>query len=124
MALLFPIGHIAAGVGISYLALANFVNSTSIEVASGELKVVHRPLPFPGARTLRSGDIRQLFCVERRGKRGGRTFAVMARLASDREVTLVSGLTNDREARFIEQQIESRLGLMNQSVTGELAGAR
>jgi hypothetical protein len=121
VALIFPIGHVAAGFVISYLAAASLVNTTSIEVTSGELRIAHHPLPFPGNRTLRVGDIRQLFCVERTGRRGSRTFAVMARLASDREVTLISSLTSDREARFIEQRLESRLGLINQPVSGELA---
>jgi hypothetical protein len=45
----------------------------------------------------------------------------MARLASDRELKLVSGLPGPREARFIEQRIESRLGLTNQPMEDELA---
>jgi hypothetical protein len=44
----------------------------------------------------------------------------MAQLASERETKLVSGLPGAREARFIEQRIESRLGLSDRSVSGEL----
>lgn len=120
---LFPIGHVAVGFAFTYIALANLLNTTSIRIASGELSIAHRPLWFPGNRTLRAADIRQLFCVERSGRRGVRTFDVMVRLASEREVTLVSGLTSDREARFIEQRIESRLGLANLAVAGELPTA-
>lgn len=121
---LFPIGHVAVGVAFTYFAFANLLNTTSIRVESGQLTMVHRPLWFPGHRRLRAADVRQLFCVERTHRRGVKTYDVMVRLASDRELTLVSGLTSDREARFIEQQIESRLGLVNVAVPGELPALR
>jgi hypothetical protein len=118
--LLFPIPHVVVGLVLPYLALAYFLNSTFIEVEGGELRVRHRPVPFPGNRTLTATDVRQLFSIERQGRKGGVTFDVMARLASDRETKLVSGLTTEREARFIEERIESRLGLVDQPVSGEL----
>jgi hypothetical protein len=118
--LLFPIPHVIAGLVMPYLALAYLLNSTFVEVADGELRVRHRPVPFPGNRTLTARDVRQLFAVERRGRKGSISFAVMARLASDRETKLVSGLGSEREAQFIEQRIESRLGLTDQPTFGEL----
>jgi hypothetical protein len=48
------------------------------------------------------------------------TYDVMAQLASGKETRIVSGLSTDREARFLEQRIESRLGLTNRTVAGEL----
>jgi hypothetical protein len=118
--MLFPIGHVAVGIVLPYLAAAFLVNETLIEVGQGQLTVSHRPLPFPGNRTLRAQEVRQLFCVERTGRKGAVTFDVMAQLASERETKLVSGLPGAREARFIEQRIESRLGLSDRSVSGEL----
>jgi hypothetical protein len=118
--LLFPIGHVAVGLVLPYVALGCLLNSTLVEVGDGVLNVTHRPLPFPGQRTLSAADVRQLFCVERHGRKGAVTFDVMAQLASDRETKLVSGLSSDREARFIEQRIESHLGLVNRPVSGEL----
>jgi hypothetical protein len=116
----FPIAHVAAGLVLPYVALAFFLNSSFVEVGEGTLKVGHRPLPFPGKRTISAGDVRQLFCVERTGRKGSVTYDVMAQLASGRETKLIPGLSTDREARFIEQRIESRLGLTNRSVAGEL----
>ena len=118
--LLFPIPHVIAGLVMPYLALAFLFNSTSVDVADGELKVAHRPVPFPGRRTLAARDVRQLFSVERHGRKGSITFDVMAQLASGRETKLVSGLSSEREAQFLEQRIESRLGLTDQPVFGEL----
>jgi hypothetical protein len=118
--LLFPIPHIIAGLVMPYLALAFLFNSTIVEAAGGELRVRHRPMPFPGRRTLTARDVGQLFSVERRGRKGAITFDVMARLESGRETKLVSGLSSEREARFIEQRIESRLGLADRAICGEL----
>ncbi len=118
--LLFPVAHVAAGLVLPYLALACFLNYTYIEVGEGTLRVRHRPLPFPGKKTLSTGDVRQLFCVERKGRRGSVTYDVMAQLASGRETRLVPGFSTEREARFVEQRIESRLGLADRSVSGEL----
>jgi hypothetical protein len=103
-----------------YVALAFILNTTTVEVAHGVLMVSHRPVPFPGKRNVAARDVRQLFSVERRGRKGGVTFDVMARLASGRETRLVSGLSSEREARFIEYRIESRLGLLDEEVFGEL----
>jgi len=118
--LLFPIGHVAAGLALPYIALAFYLNYTVIEVGEGTLKVRHRPIPFPGKRTISARDVRQLFCVERTGRKGGVTYDVMAQLVSGRETKLVPGFSTDREARFVEQRIESRLGLADRPVAGEL----
>jgi hypothetical protein len=118
--LLFPIGHVAAGVAVLYVAIAFLANTTTVAIASGQMTVSHRPVPWRGNKTLHTTEIRQLFCCERRGRKGSRSYDVMARLTSDREVSLLSGLAGEREARFLEQRIEQRLGLPDTPVAGEL----
>src|SRR5262245_46199287 len=41
--MLFPIGHVAVGIILPYLALAFLLNETRIEVGQGQLTVSHRP---------------------------------------------------------------------------------
>ena len=120
--LLLPLGHVAIGLILPYVAVAFWLNRTLVDVGNGEISVTHVPLPFPGNRRLQVTDLRQLFCVERVRRKGNVTYDVMARLASDREVTVISGLSSDREARFLEERIEQRLGLANYPVAGELPG--
>jgi hypothetical protein len=119
--LIFPIGHVAIGVVLPYVALAFLMNHTLIEIEAGVLRVRHRPIPFPGSRTVTVGDVQQVFCVEREGRKGPVTYDVMIRLTSERETKLVSGLDNERDARFIEQRIEQRLGITDRGVYGEIA---
>jgi hypothetical protein len=118
--LVFPIGHVAAGLAILYVAMAFLANTTTIAIASGRITITHAPVPWPGSQTLPTTEIRQLFCFERRGSKGSRSYDVMARLTSDREVKLLSGLADEREAKFLEQRIEERLGLPDFAVAGEL----
>jgi hypothetical protein len=94
----FPIPQLALGVVFSYIALAFLVNSTFIEVGQGELRVRHRPIPFPGTRTISVADVQQLLCVQRTGRRGTVFYDVVARIAPGRETKLVTGLATDREA--------------------------
>ncbi len=48
VAALFPLLHVAAGVSITYTTVAGFLNTTSIEVRGGRLRLTHGPLPWPG----------------------------------------------------------------------------
>jgi hypothetical protein len=118
---LFPIPHVLVGLVLPYVALAFWLNSTFVGIEAGDLRVRHRPLPFPGHRTLRVNDVQQLFCVERTGRKGSVSYEVMARLASGHERKLLGGLSTEREARFIEERIEARIGLTDRPVAGELA---
>jgi hypothetical protein len=118
--IVFPVGHVAVGLILPYVAIAFWTNRTTVSVTGGEVTVAHGPVPFPGNRRIPITDLRQLFCVVRHGRRGNPTYAVMARLSSGREMMLISGLAHDREARFLEERIEQRLGLGNEAVEGEL----
>jgi len=120
--LVAPAVHVVVGVGLVYFLVVALVNRTTVRVGQGEITVRRGPLPWPGNRTLQAADLAQLFCVERSGSKGGSTYAVMARLRSGREVTLVSGLREDRQARFLEQELEKHLRIDDQPVAGELPG--
>lgn len=120
--LLFPVLHVGAGVFITYFVLVVLLNRTVLQAGRGEITVRHGPLPVPGNRTLATHELAQLFCVERRGSKGKISYDVMARLRSGREVKLVSGLMEERQARYLEQEVERHLRIENQPVTGELPG--
>jgi hypothetical protein len=118
--LLFPIPHVVVGLVLPYVAMAFWLNSTFVGIEDRDLSVRHRPLPVPGQRTLRVGDVQQLFCVERTGRKGSVTYEVVARLVSGHERKLLGGLSTGREARFIEERIEARIGLTDRAIAGEL----
>ena len=120
--LLFPLLHVGAGVFITYFVLVILFNTSELKAGRGEITVRHGPLPWAGNRTVATHELAQLFCVERRGGKGKVHYQVMARLRSGREVKLVSGLMEDRQARFLEQEVEKHLRIEDQPVAGELPG--
>lgn len=121
----FPIAHLAVGIGLTYFTLSGFLNRTVIELTPELLKVEHGPLPWPGNRTLPVLDVDQLYCKDRfqpvqRG-RPSLTYQVCALLKDGRTVTLLSWLTERDQALFVEQTLEKWLGIPDRPVGGELS---
>ncbi len=119
---IFPIGHVAVGVGLAYVTICGFVNSTTITVGDGQLSIQHGPLPWMGNQTLDSSQIEQLYCRERtyRTKHGTRTryeLHAVTRHAGSRK--LLSGFDEPEHVLYIEQQLETRLRIKDAPVRGE-----
>lgn len=120
---LFPLLHVAVGIGLAYATVAGFVNSTVLAVERGHLTVRHGPLPWMGNRDLSTSQIKQLFCEQKiTNSRNGRsvTYSVKAMTRNDTAVKLVSGLHAHDEALYVEQEIEKHLGIADQRVTSEM----
>lgn len=123
----FPIIHVAIGVGLTYFVLAGLLNSTVIRVADGMLTVRHGPLPWIGNCDLPTEGIDQIYCqnkLQRSRDEDGRTtistqYEVHA-LVNGRKQKLLSGLHEADHALFVEQRLERFLGIENRTVPGEL----
>lgn len=127
----FPMAHVAVGVGLTYFVIAGFLNRSVIEVATGELSIRHGPVPWRGNQTIPVDDIDQLYCQLDAGRRrnasgawtensSGVTYRVNALLKNGRKETLVSKLFDLDQALFIEQKLEDALGIEDRRVSGEL----
>ena len=119
----FPIAHVAVGVGLTYFTVASLFNTTRIEVGRGELSIKHGPVPWFGGKTLRATEVDQLFCKEKvsRGKHGYRyTYSVWAAMKDGSSAKVISEGTETDQALFIEQQLERALGIRDRAVPGEL----
>lgn len=120
----FPLIHVAVGVGLTYYALAGFVNRTTVRADDATLRVSHGPLPWPGERLLHRRAIEQLYCVEdvKQGKNGTRTtYEVHAQLTGGRHEKVLSGLQFPDEALYVERAVEKHFGIADVAVAGELA---
>lgn len=118
-------GSLHAGVGLFllYTTLAGFLNTTTVRVGSSELTVKHGPLPYPGKR-LEPGAIRQLFSKRRisHGRNSTTiTYELHAVTGDGKHEKLVSGLDEEEQALFLEQEVERYLRIKDQPVRGELA---
>ena len=137
----FPIAHVAVGLFLIYSTITGFVNRTVLSL-DGEgldsegnpyrsmpsvkprfLTVKHGPLPWPGNLALPCDEVEQLFTREQitRTRNGSTTtYEVHARLRGGVTRKLIASLPNADQALFIEQQLERRLGIVDEPVAGEL----
>ena len=120
-AMIFPIAHVAVGVGLTYSLVAGFLNRTRIRVSPMEIGVRHSPVPWAGNKTIPRNEVEQLFCEYRGGK--SPTYDVSVILSGGRRTKLVTGLETPDQALYVEQRLEDFLGIADRPVVGEMAGA-
>lgn len=118
---LFPLLHTGAGVFITYMTVAGFVNRTRIDVSRDELRIQHGPLPWAGNRTLSGRELSQLYGQEVRGSKGSVSYSLFALDKQRRQVKLLSGLDGKDQVLYLEQALEQRLGIEDSPVDGEVA---
>lgn len=120
----FPLLNVAAGIGLSYYTLAGLLNRTRVTVLGGEITVRHGPVPWPGGRTLSTADFVQLYREERisTSSRGGRntSYHLCVVTRGNRKLRLVSNVPAADIALYLEQAIESAIGLADRRVAGEM----
>jgi hypothetical protein len=119
MGLLFPVLHLAAGVGVTWTTAAILLNTTHIEVRSGSLTVRHGPVPWPAPPRLPTASIDQLFSVVKRNK-NNTSYELHARQRDGTVHKLVGQLGRPELARYLEQRVEAWLELEDAPVEGEL----
>jgi len=123
--IVFPIAHLAVGVGLTYSTLCGFVNRTVLEITRDELAVWFEPLPWLGEKKIKVADLKQLYCKEKvsRGENSSTSqYQLFAVTRDDRQVQLISNLDSPDVALFLEQQIERWLKISDQPVLGEFRG--
>lgn len=111
MSIIFPLGHVAVGVGITYYVLASLVNKTDITVSPAGVTVVTGPAPWIGNKAVKAGDITDVMVRERSGSRNRRTFNVMYADQARKERKLVTWLAESDQAEFIAQVIRHALNI-------------
>ena len=123
----FPIAHVAVGVGLTYFVLAGFLNSTVVRVADGMLSVRHGPLPWRGNLDLATDGIEQIYCQNKlhssRDDNGHTStsmrYEVHAVVAGQKR-KLLGGLHDADHALFVEQTLERFLKIEDRAVPGEM----
>ena len=111
--LVFPLAHVAVGLGLIYGVVTMLVNRTTVRVRNGLLEVRHGPIYYPGSRSIPVDDVDQLYCtqqVDSGGKRGPTIkHPLHVQLKSGRTVPLLPGNTDADVARAVEQLVEKHL---------------
>ena len=124
MMVVFPLGHVAVGVGLTYFTVASFLNTTTLEITGEAVTVHHGPVRWPGSQVVPSDDIEQVYCnslTSTPSKRRTTTrYRVKLAMRDGSSRTLLKGLTDLETALYVEQAIEVKLGIQNRRVGGEV----
>lgn len=121
---LFPLIHVAVGVGLTYSTVATLFNTTRIRLTWSELSIAHFPVPWPGNRSIPREEIDQLYCrrvVSRNNDNGPTTRYELWMAAKDGQARKLLGAgLDEQQALFVEQQIERALGIPDRPIAGEI----
>jgi hypothetical protein len=116
--IVFPIAHLAVGVGLTYYTLAGFLNRSHVVVDRNTFSVNHGPLPWLGNLSVPVSQVKQLYCKEKRGKQT--TYQLSVVLNDGRKKDLLSNLDSPEIGFYMEHQIENWLNIPDQPVHGEI----
>ena len=109
--ILFPLLHVAVGLGLTYSIFTTLFNRTEVRITSGGVRVYQGPLPMWGNQTVSRGDIADILVRNRSGSRGSVSYSVMYVDRDRRERPLLASVSQSDQAEFIAGTIRQRLGL-------------
>ena len=118
--LLFPLLHVAVGIGLTYYVVAGWFNRTHIYVSHGKMAVRHGPIPWFGNKELDTSSFKQLYTKEKISRNRNRTVTYETHVITrdSKDLKLVGGLDTSEQALYIEQAIETYLGIEDMPVKG------
>ncbi len=120
--------HLAVGIGLIYYIITAIFNTTFITVDNHRLHIEHRPLrvPFYPNQDFPAQEIDQIYVNKYvKSKTNGRpdyAYGVEAIMKDKNHVRLVGGLQYADQALYIEQEVESFLGIRDRPVEEEWKG--
>ena len=121
--ILFPLLHVAVGVGLTYYTVAGFLNKTIVEVTREGVAISHVPLPWLGNKTIPVSELTQLYREEvvSQGNRSTRVrYQLSAITRENKKIKLLTGIDTADVALFLEQEIEKWLAIRDTKVSGEM----
>ncbi|MDA8792592.1 hypothetical protein N9N67_05065 [Bacteriovoracaceae bacterium] len=118
---LFPIVHVAVGLGLFYGTLCSIFNKTIFTVTYQNLSVKHGPIPYRGNCEISRRDVEQLWIKEvvRHHKNSTQTWYDLFLKRRNEKDLKIGKFHHYDQALKVEQEIESALGIQDKSVAGE-----
>ncbi len=122
--LLFMSLHLAVGLGLIWYMAAVFLNKTSITLSRHKLKIRTLPLrlPFTKSGEYDIDDIKQLFVSKYTASTSNGVpnyaYALYAIMKNGDKVSLLRGMNRETQ-HYIEQELETFLGIANEKVKEE-----
>jgi hypothetical protein len=119
--LLFPLGHLAVGIGITYGTLCHLLNLTWIQLSMQTLTIRHGPIPVWGNQVLDTREVDQFFIAHGTGwrQKGQASYCLSALLKDGTRLELVTHCDGDL-LLWLEHKLEEKLKITDRAVPGEI----
>jgi len=108
---LFPLLHVAMGIGLTYYVIASFFNKTDITISLSGVEVKTSPLPWPGNKFIRYDQITDILVRERVGNKGSRSYRVLYVDPSSKERYVTGHFRLREQAEFVSALVRQTLNL-------------
>lgn len=109
---------------VMYYCLTRLLNTTKLYVNHDRISIKHGPLPLVRDVIIKRGDLAQLYVAKQRKAHRyylySTTYQVNAILKNNEVITLLNGIYQPDQGRFIERKIEHFLGITDVDVDGEI----
>jgi hypothetical protein len=105
--IIFPVCHVAVGVGLTYYVIAALCNRTWIACDGDTLTIRHGPIPWGGGRSVPLHELRDVRVDAHYQEDSSPRFAVIA-VRNGKDLALVKDLDHD-EADWMRQQLTGLL---------------
>ena len=109
--LLFPTGHLALGLALTYGSLAMFLNRTELQISRSGVRVRRGPLPWLGNTSLTKREATTVSVVPVYADGIISSYRVVCTDRNQKKRVLLRELTNPEQADFVLATICQRLGL-------------
>ncbi len=116
---LFALIFFGAGAVMGYTGLAMVLNTSTVRVEGQSVTIRHGPLPLRFGAELACPEIEQVYCCRKLTHHENSTresFQVIALMRSGASRKLLADLDQAEQAIFVEQQIETFLGIRDRRV--------
>jgi len=123
-AMLFPLLHVAVGIGLTWYTISLFVNKTYIVITKHDLSIQHKPLPmffFKKNVQLDRAEVQQVYIkeVESRGKNGVSYSYDLLYLDKNSRSKKILNESDSEIAMYIRRKIEKYFGIESKPIEGE-----
>ena len=122
---LWSAAFVFLALSLTYRALVNSLNHTSLIINPQEILVRQGPVPvWGGTLRLDRRGVEQVWCTQRLAYLVNKTpiyvFPIMLRLKGGRELSLIGNVPDLQQALYLEQQIEKAWAIADEPVTESL----
>jgi hypothetical protein len=119
----FPIGHVAVGVGLTYYLLTVYLNSSEFKITHSSFSIRHYPIYWPGGQEIQVSDIDCFYVTEGGMAQNNQVkYPIFYINRENKKKKLLGNIGDPQESLFLVKEFEKALGIGHKEIAGEYLG--